>query len=75
MVVKIRIFHKKTMFSFQNNNGASPVETQNLASPEQKTQQRQHCIHHTILRILACETQNFASLLWITTDNNALFHE
>ena len=65
MVVKIRIFHKKTMFSFQNNDGVSSVETQNLASPEQKTRQRQQYIHHTILRILACETQNFASLLWV----------
>jgi len=53
------------MFSFQNNDGASPVETQNLASPEQKKRQRQQYIHHTILRILACETQNFASLLWV----------
>ena len=63
------------MFSFQNNDGASPVETQNLASPEQITQHRQQYIQHTLLPILPCETQDFASLLWITTDNNALFHE
>ena len=40
-----------------NNDGVSPVETQNLASHEQKARQRQVYIHLSSLRILACETQ------------------
>ena len=40
-----------------NNDGVSPVETQNLASPVQKVWQRQAFIHLTSLHILACETQ------------------
>ena len=40
-----------------NNDGVSPVETQNLASHEQKVWQRQAYIHLTLLLILACETQ------------------
>ena len=40
-----------------NNDGVSPVETQNLASPVQKARQRQTYIHLTLLLILACETQ------------------
>ena len=39
-----------------NNGGVSPVETQNLASHEQKVWQRQAFIHLASLRILACET-------------------
>ena len=46
-------------------NGVSPVETQNFASPEGKTQQRQTYPHLRLLHILACETQDFASLLWM----------
>ena len=49
-----------------NNGGVSPVETQNLASPVQKARQRQTYIHLASLHILACETQDFASPLWIT---------
>ena len=40
-----------------NNDGVSPVETQNLASHEQKERQRHAYIHLTSLRILAYETQ------------------
>ena len=40
-----------------NNDGVSPVETQNLASHEQEARQRQAFIHLTLLRIIACETQ------------------
>ena len=40
-----------------NNDGVNPVETQNLASHEQKARQRQAFTHLTSLRILACETQ------------------
>ena len=39
-----------------NNDGVSPVETQNLASHELKARQRQAYIHLTLSRILACET-------------------
>ena len=49
-----------------NNDGVSPVETQNLASPVQEARQQQAFTSLASLRILACETQNFASLLWIT---------
>ena len=49
-----------------NNDGVSPVETQNLASPVQEARQRQTYIRLASLHILACETQDFASLLWIT---------
>ena len=45
------------------NDGVSPVETQNLASPVQQTHQWQAYNRLYILRILACETQDFASLL------------
>ena len=40
-----------------NNDGVSPVETQNLASHEQKARQRQAFIRLASLRILDCETQ------------------
>ena len=39
-----------------NNDGVNPVETQNLASHEQKVWQRQAFTHLTSLRILVCET-------------------
>ena len=39
-----------------NNDGVSPVETQNLASHEQKARQRQAFTHLTSLSILVCET-------------------
>ena len=56
-----------------NNDGVSPVETQDFASPVQKARQRQVYIHLASLRIIACETQDFASLLWITHIYSALF--
>ena len=40
-----------------NNDGVSPVETQNLASHEQKARHRQAYIHLTSLRMFACETK------------------
>ena len=46
-----------------NNDGVSPVETQNLASHEQEERQRQSFIRLTSLRILAYETQYFATPL------------
>jgi len=49
-----------------NNGGVSPVETQNLASHEQEARQRQAFTRLASLHILACETQDFASPLWIT---------
>jgi len=54
-----------TVYHTQNNDGVSPVETQNFASPEEKLRQRQACIHLVLLLRLARETQDFASLFWI----------
>jgi hypothetical protein len=54
------------VYHTQNNDGVSPVETQNFASPEEKLRQRQAYILIILLRRLARETQDFASLLWIT---------
>ena len=55
---RTKIGHQTVNASFyiKNNDGVSPVETQNLASHEQKARQRQAYIHLTSLRILACET-------------------
>lgn len=47
------------------NDSASPVETQNLASPVQQTQQQQAFYSLNQYGILARETQDFASLLLI----------
>ena len=55
---RTKIGHQTVNASFyiKNNDGVSPVETQNLASHEQKARQRQAFTHLTSLRILACET-------------------
>ena len=45
---------------------SSPQVISIIASPEQQTQQQQSHPHPNLLSILACETQNFASLLLIT---------
>ena len=56
---RTKIGHQTVNASFyiKNNDGVSPVETQNLASHEQKARQRQAFTHLTSLRIIACETQ------------------
>jgi hypothetical protein len=51
------------------NDASSPVETQNFASPEQKTRQWQVFHHPNKWRMFACETQDFASLLRFATHN------
>ena len=55
------------------NNGVSPVETQNLASHEQKAQQKLPYPHPNLFPILACETQNFASLLFAARDIKGIY--
>ena len=62
---RTKIGHQTVNASFyiKNNDGVSPVETQNLASHEQEVWQRQIYIRLASLHILACETQDFATPL------------
>ena len=49
-----------------HRNGVSPVETQNLASPVEPISTHAGNKTLTILDLPTCETQDFASLLFIT---------
>jgi len=50
----------ETNISIMPYQWRQPVETQNFASPEEKTQQQQAYPYPNSLRLVACETQDFA---------------